>query len=100
MHHQSHTLTFGKTLNDLENNYKIIGTLGELEICNTSDGSTSLYSNYYKESFNSNKGALKLVIEKFINPSKILRLKKNTHIITLLFLLEQYFRQGNLRRDF
>ena len=73
MHPQSHTQTFGKTLNDLENNYKLIGTLGELEICNTNDGSTSLYSNYYKESFHSNSGALKESIEKFINPSEILR---------------------------
>ncbi len=83
MHLQSHTQLFGKILKDLELSSKENNSLGELAICDTDDGTVTLYSHNYKESFHSNSGALKEATEKYINPAELYRFKKGKKIVLL-----------------
>tara|TARA_Y100001968_G_scaffold87793_1_gene78827 strand:+ start:2507 stop:3457 length:951 start_codon:yes stop_codon:yes gene_type:complete len=91
------------TLNDYNlNTNKNSHILGDLVPYLTDDGSLSLESTYYKESFHSSNGARKEAIEKFILPSEINRfiLPKEIRVLDLCFglgynsacLLEEIFK--------
>ncbi len=70
----SHILISGMTSKDFrKSKQQGLPSESELKILKTQDGSLSLYSNYFKESFHSATGALKEANEKFFIPAQLER---------------------------